>query len=205
MEDKTNPEDADTSDFEEIFADDSTDETVVENQEAPKKQEEGTEDVLGKGEVEELSLDELNKASGREFKSKEAYLKHYKNLNKLVGDQDLAKKRKETKSEEIDPTAKELAELKKDLAKKDFLLETPTAKEFLDVVEAYAEMNDMSLSEAWEAKFTGIAESSQSKNIINKNRTNPVQSQKISELAKLARSGDQDAQDELIEATVWKK
>jgi hypothetical protein len=175
-------------------------------------QEEGSEDVAGKGEV-NLSLDELNTLAGRKdnpFKTKEEFAKHYGNLKSFVGDQELAKERKEAKEVKNDnvkenTTAQELAELKKDIAKKDFLLETPTAKEYMDILEAYAEKNNLTLGEAWETKFKTIAESSQKKVIINKNRINPVESQRVSELAKSARGGDENAQNALIEELVWKK
>lgn len=193
MTDVTNPDATDTSELDDIFEDDV--------------QEEGAEDVKGKSEVENLTLEELNKVSGRKFESKADYLKHYAGLKSLVGNQELAKerKKKEVKEDTSDAVSRELADLKKDLAKKDFLLETPTAKEYLDIVEAYAEKNNLSLSEAWESKFTQLAESSQSKNVINKNRINPVQSQRTSELAKLARTGNQKAQDDLINELVWRK
>jgi len=199
MEEQTNPESTD-SEIEELF-EETQEETI----------EEGDKDVEGKSEVENLTLSELNTIAGRKdnpFKSKEEYLKHYENLKKLVGDQDLAKERKgkkEVKEVKEDPTAKELAELKKDIAKKDFLLETPTAKEYLDLVEAYAEKHGLSLSEAWENKFASIADISQRKVIINKNRVNPVESQRINDLAKSARSGNESAQNALIDELVWKK
>ena len=193
------PDETDTE-VEEIFEETQDDSTEV-----------GGEDVAGKSEVEKLSLDELNTLAGRKdnpFKTKEEFVKHYGNLKNFVGDQELAKERKEkkeVKKDVIDSTAEELAELKKDIAKKDFLLETPTAKEYLDIVEAYAEKNNLTLSEAWEAKFKTIADSSQRKVIINKNRINPVESQRISELAKSAKAGNEEAQNALIEEMVWKK
>lgn len=166
----------------------------------------GNKDVADKGELNKLSLDELNNISKRKFETKEDFFKHYEGLKNLVGDQELAKERKEKVKEDKkaevkdDATAKELAELKKDLAKKDFLIEKPTAKEYMDVLEAYAEKNNLSLSEAWEAKFK-FAETSQGvqkTDIISKNRIAPVHSQRISELAKTARTGDETSQNELI-------
>lgn len=193
MEQNNKPTDADVSEdsnLEDIF----------------DENEKGDTDVADKGELNKFSLDELNNISGRKFETKEDFFKHYDGLKNLVGDQELAKQRKEKAAEEKndkkpaeDSTAKELAELKKDLAKKDFLLEKPTAKEFIDVVEAYAEKNNITLSEAWESKFK-FAETSQNvqKNIISKNRIAPVHSQRISELAKGARTGNEQSQNELI-------
>jgi hypothetical protein len=51
----------------------------------------------------------------------------------------------------------------KQIEVKDFLLEVPTAKEHLELVEAYAEKQGITLSEAWNSKFAKFAESSQTK------------------------------------------
>lgn len=193
--DETNPVVSDSNDeLDELFSSDEV---------------EGNEDVSGKDEA--VSLEELNTISGREFKSKEDFNKHYENLKKLVGDQDLAKERKEKKEEDVKPDKvseleKQLNEMKAENIKKDFLLEVPTAKEHLDLVEAYAEKQGISLSEAWSTKFSHLVESSQkSANVINKNRINPVQSQETAKLAQLAQSGDDKAQDALINSLVWGK
>lgn len=188
MEDQQTQE-ADADEIESIFADDETTEA-------------GNTDVADKSELNRLSLDELNTRAGRKFETKDDFFKHYDGLKSLVGDQELAKQRKEKKETVVkdDATAKELAELKKDLAKKDFLIEKPTAKELLDVVEAYAEKNNLTLSEAWEAKFK-FAETSQgvqNTNITSKNRIAPVHSQRISELSKGASTGDEASQHALI-------
>lgn len=170
-------------------------------------EETGETDVEGKGEaVNSLSLDEINSTLKREFKTKEEALKSLDGLKRLVGDQELAKERKEKKSgDDVDAR---IAQLEKSIATKDFLLEVPTAKEHLDLVEAYAEKHGLSLSEAWTAKFTKFSESSQQvaqKAVINKNRITPVQSQQIASLAEQARRGDPDATAKLINETVWKK
>lgn len=188
------PEEVDTS-FDDIF------------------EETGSEDVEGKGdeETKSLSREQIEKIAGRTFESDEDFLKHYENLKNLVGDQELAKERKEKKAEAEKPkgdtpdVAQELAQLKKDIAKKDFLLDNPSAKEYMDVLEAYADKHGMPLQEAWEKRFSAIAETSQRKVVINKNRINPVQSQQITSLAAEARKGNQAAQDALINELVWKK
>lgn len=188
-----------------VTADETTDESI-EN----LFEETGDTDVEGKSEeADTLSLDEINSTLKREFKTKEEALKSIDGLKRLVGDQELAKDRKEKKEapkndDKISALEQELAQMKKDNATKDFLLAVPTAKEHLDLVEAYAEKHGMSLSEAWEAKFAKFTESSQGRTVINKNRITPVQSQKISSLAEQARKGDQSAQDALINELVWK-
>lgn len=202
MTEETNPDVTDAGELDDFFADDTV--TVDET----KDSQAGTEDVLGKGEVENLSLEELKAVSGREFKSKEEYLKHYENLKKLVGDQDLAKKRKDEKkdttTDKVGELEKKIAEMERAGITKDFLLEVPTAKEHLDLVEAYAEKQGISLSEAWNTKFANLVESSQ-KNVINKNRINPIQSQQITQLAEKARGGDESAQDALIQSVMGMK
>jgi len=202
MTDETNPEATDATELDDIFSD----EVETKTEDKPEDLGAGAKDVLGKSEVANLTLEELNNISGRKFESKEDYIKHYENLKKLVGDQDLAKDRKVKKEtpDKVSELEKEIAEMKKSGTIKDFLLEQPTAKEHLDLVEAYAEKHGLSLSEAWNTKFANLVESSQ-KNVINKNRINPIQPQQITNLADRARGGDESAQDALINELVWKK
>lgn len=173
-------------------------------------EEAGDTDVEGKSEeAKSLTREQLEKVAGRKFESDEDFIKHYENLKNLVGDQELAKERKakkeEPKGDKLSEMEQKLARLEKESITKDFLLETPTAKEHLDLVEAYAEKHGLSLSEAWESKVSKLAESSQSRTVINKNRITPVQSQRVADLADRARTGDQGATDELINTLVWKK
>lgn len=170
----------------------------------------GSQDAEGKGESETqvLTREKLEEVSGRKFESDEDFLKHYENLKKLVGDQDLAKERKEKASPKADDKLsvleQELAQMKKDGAKKDFLIENPVAKEYIDIVEAYAEKHNLPLNEAWTSKFQTIAETSQKGRVItNKNRITPVQSQRITELAQGARQGDTKAQESLVMETIF--
>ncbi len=170
----------------------------------------GDTDVEGKSEeAKNLSREQLEKVAGRKFESDEDFIKHYENLKNLVGDQELAKERKakkeDTKVDKLSEMEQKLARLEKESITKDFLLATPTAKEHLDLVEAYAEKHGMSLSEAWESKVSKLAESSQNRTVINKNRITPVQSQRVVDLAERAKTGDQNATDELINTLVWKK
>lgn len=176
-------------------------------------EETGDTDVEGKSEgadMSTLSLDDINSVLKREFKTKEEALKSLDGLKRLVGDQDLAKERKEKKTETKSDVDDRIARLEKQLEVKDFLLEVPTAKEHLELVEAYAEKQGITLSEAWSSKFAKFAESSQTKGeqgktVINKNRITPVQSQRISSLAEQARQGNSEAQDALINELIWKK
>ncbi len=176
-------------------------------------EETGDTDVEGKGEgadMSTLSLDDINSVLKRDFKTKEEALKSLDGLKRLVGDQELAKERKEKKTETKSDVDERIARLEKQLEVKDFLLEVPTAKEHLELVEAYAEKQGITVSEAWNSKFAKFAEPSQTKGeqgktVINKNRITPVQSQRISSLAEQARKGDSQAQDALINELIWKK
>jgi len=186
--------------------------------EQPTQEADGLEDLFeddqpGNEEVEksdQLSLEELNALAGRKdnpFKSKEEYLKHYESLKSLSGDQEAIKERKaqkelEKKTVEEKTLKEEMEALKKDLSKKDFLVETPTAKDYLEIVEAYAEKNEMTLVEAWNSeKFKSIAEASQraSKNVITNNRITPVQAQTVNKLAEEVKAtGSDDAKIKLV-------
>ena len=166
---------------------------------------EGTEAVEVKSD--QLSLEELNALAGRNFTSKEEFTKHFEGLKSLSGDQEAIKERKAQKELEKKVTEEaslkgELDQLKKDLSKKDFLIETPTAKQHIDILEAYAEKNGIALSEAWNSEaFKPIAEASQraSKQILTNNRITPVQAQTVNRLADEVKStGSDDAKIQLV-------
>jgi len=189
-------------------------ETDTIEEQAPEASEntpvEGVEDVETKEAEGDLSLEDLNKLSGREgdnaFKSREDFEKHYANLKGLVGDQEAVKARKAVEKAEAnveenptDAVAKELAELKNQLAEKEFIASKPEAKKHLDVVKAYAKANDISIAEAWEKTADNFA-SRDSKSLTTNNRINPVSSADNAELAKNARTGNSDSQEKLVEA-----
>lgn len=160
----------------------------------------GTEDVQGNGEVITFTKEELNSLVGRNVDGKEDFNKHYKNLSSFVG-------KKVVKTEDVPQVVGDLqekiAKMEKESAVKDFLLENPTAKEDLDIIEAYAEKHNMSLSEAFNSKFANRTKSSQ--NVINKNRINPIQAQQDADLEARARRGDEEATNELIMRKVYGK
>lgn len=174
----------------------------------------GSQDAEGKDEsvsqADNLSLSELNTILKREFTSKEEALKSIEGLKNLVGDQELAKERKEKaknsqSDDKLTTLEQELAELKKANTTKDFLIEAPDAKEYLDVIEAYAEKQGITLNEAWTSKFQPLVETSQKGRVLtNKNRITPVESQEINNLAKVARQGDTKAQEDLVMKTIYK-
>jgi len=170
-----------TDAVDEFFSEEGAEEKVIDNQAGQK-------DVQDKGDS--LSLEDLNKTFGREFKTKEEALKHAENLKSFAGDQEAIKERKAQK--ELEEQKKKgqdaltrVETLEKEIAKKDFLIETPTAKPVLEALEAYAEKQNISLSEAWSSEaFKPIAEASQriSKAPVTNNRISPMQSQTIDKL-----------------------
>jgi len=155
--------------------------------------------------VQELSLAELNELAGREgnrsFKNKEDFFNHYNNLKSFVG-----KAKKEPKSEKVEKVD-EVSALKARIdameasAKREgFLSSNPEVKDKLDIIEAYAEKNGISLEDAWKAKqelFTNGETSSVG--IKSVNRVLPVSSGKdLQQLEARARQGDDKAQVELV-------
>jgi len=92
------------------------DETREKQQEEQKKEEinEETKKIEG---LEKLSLDEINKITKREFKSKEDFVKHYESLASFSGSDQAQELRK--KAEGYDQMLKDAEEIEKLLANKD--------------------------------------------------------------------------------------
>lgn len=184
----------------EVAEDESLDELF--NEEASQ------EDVTDKSDSGELSLEDLNKTFGRQFKNKDEALKHAENLKRFAGDQEAIKERKaqkeleEQKKKEQDALTR-VENLEKEIAKKDFLINTPTAKPALEALEAYAEKQGISLEEAWQSEaFKPIAEASQriSKQPITNNRINPVQPKQLDALKEeVAKTGSDSAKLKLVQ------
>lgn len=162
---------------------------------------------------EPLTLSEINEISGRKFSSKEEALKHYKHLTSLVGDQKRIETEKKAKEAEKALTEKEklaerIAELERENTIGKFLMAHPTAKESLEVVEAYAEKKGLTLEEAWKnvsGKFVPEAKEDDEVGIKSKQRITPVQSQNIASLKEQALRGSDEAQEALIKEVIWKK
>jgi hypothetical protein len=181
----------------------------------------GTTDVEGEGNggADTLDLTTFSKLAGREFTSNEDLIKHYKGLNSLVGDQKIAELRKLEEAGKSgtqnapagdDDLKARLETMEKTLVKKDFLLDTPTAREYLDLVEAVSEKKGISLIEAWKEIETKVQTSQGQSNgqtpLIGKNRvTPPDDNARMNELAALTSKGDQAAASELVMATVFGK
>lgn len=192
-----------TDAVDELFEEDSAGAADDTNKEVDEKA--GQEDVAGKGDS--LSLEDLNKTFGREFKTKEEALKHAENLKSFAGDQEAIKERKAQKELEAQKKKGQDAltrveTLEKEIAKKDFLIETPTAKQVIEPLEAYAEKHNISLSEAWSSEaFKPIAEASQkiSKAPVTNNRITPIQSKTIEKLKEeVAKTGSDEAKISLV-------
>jgi hypothetical protein len=148
-------------------------------------QEPGVEDVGG------LTLEELNKVSGREFKSKEEYLKHYENLKNFVG------KRQETPKSEVKPkddggVLEKLSSLEQRVSERDFIYETPDAKEHLDLVRSVSKADGIPMQEAWGKvkDYVGAFEASKKEKTVveSKNRPNAPQTKEFQALAEKART-----------------
>lgn len=172
-------------------------------------------DAGSDGEELALTLSELNSISGRKFSTKEEAIKHYQNLNSLVGDQKRIETEKKAKEAEKAMTEKEqlatrIAELERETKVDKFLLANPGAKESLEVLEAYAEKKGLTLDEAWKnisGKFASATKEDDEDEVgvKSKQRITPVQSQQIADLSKAASSGSSDAQEELVKQLIWKK
>lgn len=164
------------------------------------------------GEEPALTLAELESFAGRKFASKEDALKHYQNLNSLVGDQKRLETEKKAKEAEAALSEKELLtkkveELERKNTINEFLQANPSAKDKLDLVEAYAEKSGITLSEAWKKvsdKFAPTQEEEDEVGVKTKQRITPVQSQNIQALTEQARKGSSDAQEELVKELLWK-
>lgn len=202
--------------------------TNGEVQESNESQDDNLEEIFGEsgnedvGSESELSLDQLNQVTGRQFKSLEDFQKHYKNLNSLVGDQ----KRIETekKAKELDllknkarddsspSLAKEIEALKADFTEDRFLRNNPTANEHLELVRSVSKAKGISLDKAWNDHVkdiaSGYAASKKEKEIgvETKNRINPQTKQRLNTLTEeYQKTGSGDAQDALVAAWLGKK
>jgi hypothetical protein len=157
-------------------------------------QEEGKEDVAGKSEVENLSLEELNNLAGRKdnpFKSKAEYIKHYENLKNFVG-------KKETPK--VDTSVDDrVTNLEKQLEREKFINNNPTVKEHIDIIEAYAKDKGLTLDEALNERFKAFAETSQKKVLTPNNRLNPATPKIPLDLVDNAKKGSEKSQLELVD------
>lgn len=165
--------------------------------------EEGQEDVVGsEPTVESLTLEELNKIAGREFKSKDDFYKHYENLKSFVGKKYELKEDHKTAPQQPDVASK-VAELEERIAQRDFVIENPEAKAHLDLIKSVSLGDKITLDAAWE-KVKPIVEGAEAHKkeleigVKSKNRVNPVPSQKLTELAERAKAGDTKASESLV-------
>lgn len=168
--------------------------------------EEGNEDVVGEETpIEALTLEELNKASGREFKSKDDFFKHYTNLKSFVGKKAEPEEEKEIAPQQKPALRQEIAELKAHIAQRDFIIDNPEAKENLDLIKSVSIGDKITLAEAWE-KVKPLVEGAEARKkeleigVKSKNRNNPLPSKEISNLASQVREtgGDEQSRQELV-------
>jgi hypothetical protein len=148
-------------------------------------QEPGAEDVGGN-----LTLEEINQMAGREFKSKEDFEKHYKNLSSFVG------KKTEDKPKPVKEDLTELmakvSGLEQTVTERDFIYEKPEAKDHLDLVRSVAKANGLSLPDAWEKTkdYVGAVEASKKEKTVveSKNRLTAPQQKEIQSLVEKSRT-----------------
>jgi hypothetical protein len=176
-------------------------------------EETGQKDVGGEQpSAESLTLEEIQKISGREFTSKDDFFKHYTNLKSFVGKKvEPEEEKAEQKPKQADnELVSEIAAIKTAMMERDFVSDNPEAKESLSKIRAIAKDKGLSYYDAWTQSIDGepsLKELSEGANaykkereigIKSKNRVNPLQTQKLGQLAKVARSGDAKAQQDLV-------
>ena len=166
---------------------DDQEESVENLFETPEEtpQEPGVEDVGDK-----LTLEEINSMTGREFKSKDEFEKHYKNLSSFVGKK-TEDKPKPAKEELTDLMAK-VSGLEQTVKERDFIYEKPEAKDHLDLIRSVAKAEGLSLSDAWEKTkdYVGAVEASKKEKTVveSKNRLSAPQQKEIQALAEKSRT-----------------
>lgn len=176
------------------------------DKDVPKETEESVEKT-----PENLDIADLNNLSGRNFENKDEFVKHYKNLSSLVGDQ----KRIETekKAEEGEKATKELEVLQAEVtslrdenSKSAFLKENPEAEKAMDHLRVIAKDKSISLEDAWNGSDAGIGLKDivevSPKPSLGINRLNPNKSTAIKKLAEQAITGDIQAQEALVAETL---
>lgn len=154
-----------------------------------------------------LTMEELEKVAGRKFSSKEDFEKHYTNLKSFVGKANQSEKKEDVetkKDSSIDSVLAEMKELKAQVVERDFVLDNPKAKGSLSLVRKVAKADGISLSEAWEqVKDIAVSAEEYKKGrdvgVNSKTRINPIVSEKNKETVELARHGDINAGDALVE------
>lgn len=147
-------------------------------------QEPGAEDVGGK-----LTLEEINSMTGREFKSKEEFEKHYKNLSSFVGKKTEAPK---PAKEELTDLMAKVSGLEQTVKERDFVYEKPEAKDHLDLIRSVAKAEGLSLPDAWEKTkdYVGAVEASKKEKTVveSKNRLTAPQQKEVQSLVEKSRT-----------------
>lgn len=169
----------------------------------PDSSEEGNQKEEKNVESEVVTLDKLNLLAGRTgdqaFKSVEDFEKHYGNLKSFVGkkQETATPSAKETSTDLYEELKREIDSLKAEKSQESFLASNPEAKENLDIIEAYAEKNGLTLHEAWEKK-RDVFSRDEGADIKPTNRQMPIQPKDIQQLSERAKAGDEAASAELV-------
>lgn len=152
-----------------------------------------------------ITLKEFEDLSGRKFKNIDDAKRHYQNLKEFVGKANQSKEAPvEKKDSSIDSVLAEMKELKAQVVERDFILDNPKAKGSLNLVRKVAKADGISLSEAWEqVKDLAVSAEEYKKGrdvgVNSKTRINPIVSEKNKEMVELAKRGDINAGDALVE------
>lgn len=181
-----------------VFVDEGSEENVSDTDSSKT----GEEDV--KAEDFKAKLEEI---SGREFKSEEDAIKHYKNLASFVGKKE-EKQTEETTEEKPEPKTDNsgVNEVMERLDRFEFLTANPEAKEHLDdLIKPIAQANGKTLEEAWEevkplVEAKKQVEEQKEVGITSNNRIKPAKNSDVEKLRKQAMKGSADAQENLINA-----
>lgn len=203
MEEDNKPEATDASEVEE-----STVETqgADESLEDLFEEEAGNEDVVSDApDADAVFKAEMERISGRSFKSAEDARKHYKNLTSFVGKKAEPEK-KDATSDPVAASMERIQAIEARLEEKELLSENPDAKEHLKIIRAVAKDKGVSLMEAFDEVKDVIESASKYKKereigVSSKNRINPQQEKKLQQLAKrAAESGRTDDQEAFVAA-----
>lgn len=200
------------------IADDLTPSEVIEeamNSEEPAEESSENDVVQEKSVVEtdNLTLAQLNDLTGRDFKSREDFEKHYKNLNSLVGDQtriETEKKAQEAEkaNEELKKLQEQVANLTNENETNSFLKGNPEAERAIEHIKLVAREKGVNYETAWNGgtdaqgnQVSGLKEligdNSPRPSLVT-NRLNPNRAKQIKGLAEAAKTGNAAAQEALV-------
>jgi hypothetical protein len=165
---------------------------------------------------EELSLEELSKLTGREFKDKEDFQKHYKELSSFVGknpreleekarayDQRIAETKQTLSTAKSDGASNdEIRSLRLKIEEMELLKDNPEASKILPTIKSLADSRGVSLKEAFEGDLKDMflskleaekqKQEEQNVSIESKSRISSSKASKLNSLASQVKTSDSD-------------